>query len=121
VTEKQVKKSETVYNPITQKYNDPSTEAVARKNEYDNFISTLAKNKDNALRYEQTYNVLNFENKLAGLEDRPDYPKEKPWYFRPSLDSMVDYNIVTNYDLQEHFYDKPEKRPKCEPFDVSNF
>jgi hypothetical protein len=26
--------------------------------------------------------VINFENKLKGLEDRPDYPKERPWYFR---------------------------------------
>jgi len=62
--------------------------------------------------------VLNFENKLAGLENRPDYPKEKPWYFRPDKDSLVDYNIITNYSLQEHHYAAPDKRPKCEPFVV---
>jgi hypothetical protein len=59
----------------------------------------LAKNKDRALRYEQTYNVLNFENKLGGLENRPDYPKEKPWYYRPERDSLVDYNIISNFSL----------------------
>lgn len=80
----------------------------------------LAKNKDRALRYEQTYNVLNFENKLGGLEDRPDYPKEKPWYFRPERDSLVDYNIISNYSLKDHHYDAPEKRPQCAEYEVSN-
>lgn len=79
----------------------------------------MAKNKDNALRYEQTYNVLNFENKLAGLEKRPDYPKEKPWYFRPERDSLVDYNIISNHSLQEHHFAAPEKRPHCEEFQVN--
>jgi len=51
-------------------------------------IDVLAKNKDNALRYEQTYNVLNFDNKLKGLESRDNYPKEKPWYFRPGKDTL---------------------------------
>jgi hypothetical protein len=82
-------------------------------------MSTLASNKDRALRYEQTYNVLNFENKLAGLEDRPDYPKEKPWYFKGRSERDVDYNIVTNYSLEDHYFDAPENRPKCEEFKVS--
>ena len=30
--------------------------------------------QDRSLRYEQTYNILNFDNKLKGLENRPDYP-----------------------------------------------
>ena len=63
--------------------------------------------------------MLNFENKLAGLENRPDYPKEKPWYFRPERDSDVDYNIITNYSLKDHYFDAPDKRPECEEFKVS--
>ena len=31
-------------------------------------VEVLAQNKDRALRYEQTYNILNFDNKLKGLE-----------------------------------------------------
>lgn len=81
----------------------------------------MAKNKDRALRYEQTYNVLNFENKLGGLESRPDYPKEKPWYYRPERDSLVDYNIISNYSLKDHHYDAPEKRPEVTEFTVSYF
>lgn len=117
--EKEYKQIETQYNPITQKYTNSNSETLARKTEQDNFINTLAKNKDTALRYEQTYNVINFENKLAGLEHRTDYPKEKPWYFRPERDSLVDYNIISNHSLQEHYFDAPDKRPNCEPFNVS--
>jgi len=72
----------------------------------------LAKNKDRAHRYEQTYNILNFNNKLQGLENRPDYPKEKPWYFRAGKDTQVNYNIISNIDQSEHHFQPPEKRPE---------
>ena len=116
ITNKAVKAQETRYNPITQVYTDATVEKDARKIEQEQFINVLAKNKDRALRYEQTYNVLNFENKLAGLENRPDYPKEKPWYFRPERDSLVDYNIVSNISLKDHHFDAPEKRPDVEEY-----
>ena len=77
-------------------------------------MNVLAQNKDRQLRYEQIYNVINFENKLKGLEARPDYPKEKPWYFRPDPDSKANYNILSNLPLDVHHYDAPEKRPKPE-------
>ena len=67
-------------------------------------VEVLAQNKDRALRYEQTYNILNFNNKLAGLENRPDYPKEKPWYYRPGKDTIVNYNIISNIDMQDHHF-----------------
>lgn len=69
-----------------------------------NSVEVLAQNKDNALRYEQTYNILNFDNKLKGLESRPDYPKEKPWYFRPGKDTIVNYNIISNNDMKDHHF-----------------
>lgn len=79
------------------KHND--TETAVKRAEQQNMIDVLAKNKDNALRYEQTYNVLNFDNKLKGLESRDNYPKEKPWYFRPGKDTLQDYNIISNIDM----------------------
>lgn len=118
ITNKAIKAQETRYNPITQVYKDQVYEDNARINEREQFINVLAGNKDRALRYEQTYNIVNFENKLAGLENRPDYPKEKPWYFRPEKDSLVDYNIISNYSLQDHHYDAPEKRPICKEYKV---
>lgn len=71
------------------------------------------------MRYEQTYNILNFENKLRGLEERPDYPKEKPWYFRPGKDTLCDYNIISNVDMKDHYFAAPEKRPEPNKPEVS--
>ena len=56
--------------------------------------------------------MINFENKLKGMESHPDYPKEKPWYFRPNPDSLAEYNILSNLPLHEHHYAAPDKRPK---------
>jgi hypothetical protein len=63
------------------------------------------------LRYEQTYNVITFEDKLKGLETHPDYPKEKPWKFKGGSDTNVDYNIISGMGFQQHHYLPPEKRP----------
>jgi hypothetical protein len=76
--------------------------------------------KDRALRYEQTYDVVNFDSKLKGLEHKPDFPREKPWYFRPGRDTKSEYNILSNIPLTEHFYDAPDKRPAPEEEKVSS-
>ena len=78
MTHQVIKQIETAYNPILQKYTDSNYEQAIKQTEQTNFIDTLAKNKDRALRYEQIYNIINFEDKLKGLEDQPGYPKEKP-------------------------------------------
>lgn len=51
---------------------------------------------------------------MKGLEQRPDYPKEKAWYFRPGKDTNADYNIVSGISLQQHHFAAPEKRPPPE-------
>jgi hypothetical protein len=112
VTNAHVKAQEVQYNPITQTFSDPSRESNVRQIEEQNMTDVLAKNKDRSLRYEQTYNILNFDNKLRGLEARPDYPKEKPWYFRPGKDTIVNYNIISNVNMAEHHFQPPEKRPE---------
>ena len=68
VTQKFVKEQDVLYNPITQVYTNKETESHVKKVEQQNMIDVLAQNRDRALRYEQTYNVLNFDNKLKGLE-----------------------------------------------------
>ena len=112
VTSEHVKRQEVQYNPITQTFTDPSRESQVRNIEQKNLTEVLAQNKDRSLRYEQTYNILNFQNKLQGLEGRPDYPKEKPWYFRPGKDTIVNYNIISNIDQKDHHFQPPEKRPE---------
>lgn len=44
-THKDIKLKETIYNPITQKYNDPNFEDCARQQEQANFTDVIAKNK----------------------------------------------------------------------------
>lgn len=48
---------------------------------------------------------------MKGLEQRPDYPKEKTWYFRPGKDTNADYNIISNIDMKQHHFAAPENRP----------
>ena len=52
---------------------------------------------------------------MMGLENRPDFPKEKPWYFRPGKDTQVDYNIISNINMREHHFQAPDKRPPPDP------
>ncbi len=63
------------------------------------------------MRYEQTFNIITFEDKLKGLENHPDYPKEKPWKFKGGSDTNVDYNIISGLPFQQHHYAPPDKRP----------
>ena len=48
---------------------------------------------------------------MKGLEQRPDYPKEKAWYFRPGKDTNTDYNILSNIEMKQHHFAAPENRP----------
>ena len=66
------------------------------------------------MRYEQTFDIITFDNKLKGLENKPDYPKERPWYFRPGKDTVSDYNILSNVPMVDHHYNAPDKRPPQE-------
>lgn len=54
---------------------------------------------------------MNFQNKLKGLEERSDYPKDKPWYFKPGKDTKVDWNILSNEAMADHHFAAPDKRP----------
>eukprot|EP01022_Parablepharisma_sp_SALTPOND_P028487 TRINITY_DN71043_c0_g1_i1.p3 TRINITY_DN71043_c0_g1~~TRINITY_DN71043_c0_g1_i1.p3 ORF type:complete len:493 (+),score=56.06 TRINITY_DN71043_c0_g1_i1:140-1618(+) len=121
ITEKNKKELDAKYNPVLQRYTDSSRENHVRAKEQQEFVHTLAKNKvshccvytkqDRALRYEQTFNIITFEDKLKGLESHPDYPKEKPWKFKGGSDTNVNYNIISGLAFQQHHYAPPDKRP----------
>lgn len=113
VTHQKIKEIETMYNPILQTYADPGIESQVRQHEKDNLIDTLAKNKDRALRYEQTFDVINFEDKLKGLEDKEGYPKPKGQNknFVGGTKSFTEYNILSNLPFIEHHYLPPDQRP----------
>ncbi|CAI2365184.1 unnamed protein product [Moneuplotes crassus] len=111
----EIKKIETMYNPILQKYSDSSVENQVKQAENDNLIDTLAKNKDRALRYEQTFDVINFDDKLKGLENQEGYPKPKPKNTNivGGTKTFTEYNILSNLSFNEHHYLPPEERPKA--------
>lgn len=113
VTHKEMKEIETMYNPILQTYVNPQLEKQVRHQEKNNFIETLAKNKDRALRYEQTFDVINFEDKLKGLEDKEGYPKPKNQdkAVVGGTRTFTEYNILSNLPFTEHHYLPPDQRP----------
>lgn len=109
-----VRELESRYNPILQTYTSPEIERHVKEVENERFIDTLAKNKDRALRYEQTFDVINLENKLKGLEGLPGYPEEKqPDYKRRTLgnNTKADYNIISGLDYIDHHFLPPDQRP----------
>ena len=74
----------------------------------------MAKNKDRALRYEQTFDIINLDNKLKGLEGLPGYPEEKPPNYKNrnlGNNSKTPYNIISCLDFADHHYLPPEQRP----------
>lgn len=113
VRHSEIKKIETMYNPILQWYTDPHIEKEAKSQEKLSFIDTLAKNKDRALRYEQTFDVINFEDKLKGLENEEGYPKPKVLTKNVTGGgkSLTEYNIISNLSFNEHHYLPADKRP----------
>ena len=116
VTDKMVKQNELTYNPILQKYNDKEFEKKLTKQENANIISSIIKNQDKQLKIEQTYNIINLQDRLKGFEKDPNYPKPKDLINKRSKISHDNkkYNIISNLPLDQHHYDKPENRPKCD-------
>ena len=107
-------KLEKTYNPILQTYTSKETEASRKHSESQKLIQTLAKNQDQALRYEQTFNIINLENKLKGLEKVPGYPIEKlPNYKNRKLanTTTADYNIISGFNFADHHFLPPDQRP----------
>lgn len=120
VTTKMAIQNDQVFNPILQKYNDKEFDKNLRKREKSAVFSSIATNLDNQLKYEQTYNIINLQDRLKGFEKHPNYPAQKNLINKKKILDIYsqNYNIISNLPLNEHHYDKPENRPKCN--DVEN-
>jgi hypothetical protein len=119
VSYKEIKEKELTYNPILQTYTDQNLETHLKSKDTKNMILTLAKNKDNALRIEQTFDIINLNNKLAGLEGEKNdstMKKEKLGtkenYKTNSNFIQRDYNILSGINVDKHNFLKSEDRPK---------
>jgi len=121
ITEKIIKEKDSLFNPILQCYNNRSQEFQARSQEKirksEHLVKSLVilnfnKIKDKSLRYEQTFDVVNLRDKLKGFENHPDYPAMKSDVKKKkNVENKLDYNIVSNVNLNLHNYLPPEKRP----------
>ena len=119
ITNKIIKARDVVFNPVTQSYNDKNLDAKLRNQDKKNTNEIISKNYDRSLRYEQTYNLINREDKLKIFKEHPDYPLHKTDPVRTRLEKpRINYNILSNYTLDKHNFVKPELRPviKDDPY-----
>lgn len=110
ITIKEVSKNQNIYNPILQKYNDKTREENFSRQIKENFIHTLSKNKDNALRIEQLHDIFTHKNKLERLIPHNDEFERKIINRAKSSKYEKPYNIISGKNLIDHHYDMPEKR-----------
>ena len=102
-----------LFDPITQKYLDKSKEEKFKNKEKTDIINNISKGYDNSVNISQSYDIINLQDKLKGLENEENYPnspkiKRKKFY---SLTPKINYNIISNLNYKIHHYDKPENRP----------
>ena len=122
VTTKMVKQNDLAFNLILQKYNDKQYEKALNEKEKNEMISSIIKNQDKQLKVEQTFNIINLQDRFKGFENHPDYPKMKDLINKRkkiNYDSK-NYNIISNLPLTIHHYDKPENRPKLSENEKKN-
>ena len=115
ITTQMVKQNDLVFNPILQKYNDKEYDKSLRQKEKSAILNSIVNNQDNQLKVEQTFNIINLQDRLKGFEKHPDYPVKKDLINKRkkiNYDTKC-YNILSNLPLTQHHYDKPENRPKC--------
>lgn len=114
VTAKMITSTDSEFNPITQKYHDPSKDKIASKSSRNSFISSISKGYDRQLENESTYNIINLENKLKKLnyEEKFNGNAEVNKGFNLEVINAKPYNIISNLSLQEHNFVKPELRPE---------
>ena len=114
ITSRMVKENDNYFNPILQTYKDLNYDKQLRKKEKSEITSKIIENLDNQLKIEQTFNIINLQDRLKGFEKDPNYPTMKDLiHSRKRIEYYANnYNIISNLPLSKHHYDKPENRPK---------
>ncbi|MCQ2818136.1 MAG: hypothetical protein MJ252_12795 [archaeon] len=114
MTNKEIKRMETEYNPITQKYKDKEKEKELNKEYKNNLSKTIISNYDKQLQNEQIYNIITKENKLEALGYK-EILKDKKVLNKEI--SNVPYNIISNISLNKHNTIPPNQRKKYEEYE----
>ena len=77
VTKSKVLQNDTYFNPILQKYNNINLDSKIIQKEKNELMNKIIKSRDNQLKNEQVYNIINLHDNLKGFENHPNYPKEE--------------------------------------------
>ena len=111
ITNREIKKNDTFFNPITQRYS--KDDHIIRQSEAKSIPRKIASYYDRSLRYEQTFNIISLKDKFRLFKNHPDYPTEKEPFGNKTLKDMskIEYNILSNVNLKDHHFERPEKRP----------
>ena len=114
ITAQLVKRNDNFFNPILQTYSDLKFDKQIREKEKSATTKEIIKNLDNQLKIEQTYNIINLQDRLKGFENHPNYPVMKDLiHSRKRIENNPKtFNIISNLPFTIHHYDKPENRPK---------
>lgn len=77
VTKSKVLQNDTYFNPILQKYSNINLDSKLIQKEKNELMNTIITSRDNQLKNEQVYNIINLHDNLKGFENHPNYPKEE--------------------------------------------
>lgn len=114
ITHQTIANRNNVFHPINQRYNDDAFNSNLMTNEHNKIKDTIAKNYDNMLRNEQTFNIISLKDKFAPFKHHINYPTIKSVHVKQNKEtSKASYNILSNIPLYSHHYNPPEKRPIC--------
>ena len=106
ITHEYISKRDNIFNPITQKYYDNDINVHLSNNENIALKQAATVGYDNALRNEQTYDIINLRDKFKHFENSPT-KDSNIFHSKPKLNkeiSKVNYNILSVRPLSEHHY-----------------
>lgn len=109
VTRYMKSREEAMVNPITQKFNDDSTEKRLKSMEQGSITQSLNNAWDKQLSREQHFDIITQRPKRGHIHEVPYVQRLKP----PSLITAnhENYNVISTLSLADHHWAPPEKRP----------
>ena len=99
-----------IFNPITQRYLNKQFEEKLQKEEKNNIKKNVINSYNKELSMSQSFDIINFKNKILNNGNFENISKKESKKFFVSS-PKVNYNILSNIDLKDHYFSKPENRP----------
>jgi hypothetical protein len=124
VTHGVVRAQERVFDPLVQRFRDPEVELYSRSREENARVGHLNRAHDIQILREQPWNLLTNASRLEGVDQGIDpvtLTHTRARHGRSKMpDTLVDYNIVSNLNMEEHHWAPPDERPVAVPKEPRN-